>query len=342
MANRYFKLAAGNNNWSAVGTWCTLADGSDPGASVPTSADNVYPSTSIAAGATLTVDAAANCLDMDWTGATNTPAFTDPGFFPLSSYGSITFISAMTVSSFLGNLNFWGTGIGNTLTTAGKTFGAGVIVRDVGTLTLQDDLTILSTLFVLAGVLVTNNKTVSCQTFGDNASATAKTATLGSSIISCSAWSFTGAGALTLTANTATSNISGAFAGGSATTYNNVNLNGTAHTISGSNTIKLFGWKPTGNQALTFTDGTTQTVGNVYRTGTGIITLAGTGAGGWAITKQDKQRIVLNKMSISRSTVLPLYAWYATAPFTNGGNNVNWMFGNPPSQGSGGWFAGRH
>ncbi len=331
-------------NWNTVNSWSATSGGAVT-ASVPTSADNVYfNANSFTAGSqVLTADAAANCRGMDWTGATNTPTLTGTAQ-DIVPHGNVTFISTMLVTGTL-RLNFWVAGACN-LTSAGQTFYRIIAINNTA-LTLQDDLTCSNsfTLYCNSGyaTLITNGKTVTCGIFYAGESTETKTLTLGASTINCTAWGYSGSN-LTVTANTATINVSGtgAFTGGAITTYNNINLNGTAHTISGSNTIKLFGWKPSGNQALTFTDGTTQTVGNVYRTGTGTITLAGTGAAGWAITKLDRQRVVLNNMSISRSTVLPLYTWYATAPNTNGGNNVNWIFSNPPSQGSGGWVIGRH
>ena len=69
-----------------IGTLATTA-------SVPTSADSVYAGT-IGTGATLTVDATADCLNMDWTGATNTPTLNIANR-TVHTYGNVTFILNM-------------------------------------------------------------------------------------------------------------------------------------------------------------------------------------------------------------------------------------------------------
>jgi len=323
MANRYFKLAAGNNNWSAIGTWCTLADGSDPGASVPTSADNVYPSASIAAGATLTVDATAYCLDMDWTGATNSPTFAR-GNSNFSANGNITFIAAMVFTGAANAFYLSGTG---TLTTNGLTIQSAIGVNGAGiTVTLLDDFTSTTILYLFEGTLVTGNKTVACATFSI-LGAGAKVLTSGTSVINCSGWDYTGTN-LTLTANTATIKVTGTgvFTGGGLTYYE-VQLNGTAHTISGSNTFTNLILKADTTQTITFTDGTTQTITTPNITGSigKVKTLQGSSTGGWAISKASG-RVVCDYLSVSYSTASGGAAFYAGGNSTDGGNNTGWMF----------------
>jgi hypothetical protein len=81
---------------------------------------------------------------------------------------------------------------------------------------------------------------------------------MGASIINCTSYGYIGAGALTVTANTATINCSGNFAGGGITTYNIVNLTGATSTVSGNNTFAELNV----SAATTVTLGaTTQTMG---------------------------------------------------------------------------------
>jgi hypothetical protein len=71
---------------------------------------------------------------------------------------------------------------------------------------------------------------------------------------------------MTLTANTSTINVTGtgAFAGGNITTYNTINLNGTAHTVSGAFTCLTLRRTGTATKTdtVTFTSGTTVTCTN--------------------------------------------------------------------------------
>ncbi len=331
-------------NWNTVNSWSATSGGAVT-ASVPTSADNVYfNANSFTAGSqVLTVDASANCKVMDWTGATNTPTLTGTGQ-DIIPHGNTIFVTGMTITGTL-RLNFWVSGTCN-FTSAGRT-GFAIIVINNSNITLLDDLNIGSTktiqLYCNSGAVTlnTNGQTVTCGIFYAGENTEAKTLTLGASTINCTSWQYTGSN-LTVTANTSTINVSGtgAFAGGAITTYNIVNLNGSAHTLSGSNTFNTLAFKPTGNQTITFTDGTTQTFANLHRTGNGKITFQGSSTGGWAITQSNSRKIILDNMSVSYSTALPAGVWFARIPSTNGGNNSGWTFNYPTR--SSGWFALHH
>ena len=287
MADRFDKLATGNNNWSSVNTWKATTGGAT-GASVPTSSDNVYVNAdSCAAGATLTVDATGYCLAMDWrgAGATNTPTL-DFSTNYLVSYGDITFIGAMTISARSG-YTMYPRGVSN-FTTAGQTIPGGIAINNaVSVITLLDSLT-CGYLIQTKGGLDTNGQTLTA-TDGIGiveSGADAKTLTTGSSVISCVLWSYTGTN-LTMAANTATINCSGDFNGGDIATYNIVNLTGATSTISGSNTFAELNGDPAITQTLTFTDGTTQTATTFTLSGSAghIHTLQGTGTAGWSLVQ---------------------------------------------------------
>jgi len=159
-----------------------------------------------------------------------------------------------------------------------------------------------------------------------------KTLTLGSSNVTltgAAGWSYTGSN-LTISPNTATINVSGtgAFAGGGLT-YHNVNLTGTAHTISGNNTFNTFSLSSGTTQTITFTD-------NSYQNATALTlggssgnqhTLQGSGTAGWGIG-QTAGAVSANYITISRSTgnVSGGTTYTATGGSVDGGNNVNWSF----------------
>jgi hypothetical protein len=256
-----------HNSWSAsTGGACTATE--------PTSADSAYfdANSFTAASQILTVDATANCLNMDWTGALNTPTFTIAAAQSLGIFGDATFIAAMVANCPTYSYLYFKGATEKTLTTNTLSFTKIVfqvgIASTEGNLKLLDGLTLTGSagnLKCQRGTLNTNNQTISCAEFGDDAVAQTKTMTLGTSTISCTLLSFTG-GALTLTNATHTINISGTgtFTCTAATTgsWGTVNLNGTAHTVSGSNTFVNLTRNGTATKTdtLTLTSGTTQTV----------------------------------------------------------------------------------
>jgi len=275
MSDRYAELPTGNSNWSSVNTWKATTDGAT-GASVPTSADNVYINAdSCDAGATLTVDATANCLTMDWTGATNTPTFSRPtGTGVLSISGSVTFIADMTLSLYSApDVNITGT-TDTTLTLNGVTCvgGANWRIDKTGKFTVTDNISSSAFgQFTLAkGELVLASTTYNLKGLY-LVGADAKTLTIGSVTISVGNTGINNTGSnITVTANTATINISGtgALAGGSVD-WNGAtfNLTGSAHTVSGAFTCANLTRHPTthaNTDTLTMTSGTTVTVTDTF------------------------------------------------------------------------------
>jgi hypothetical protein len=247
-ANHWTNVNGGN--WSDHGNWSL---GHDPDATEDALFDCAFN-----AGKTVTVNAAASCLNMDWTGATNTPTLT-LGSFPFYVYGNVTFITGMTVTksgfgiSWLANGNF---------TSAGKSLKY-VAILGGSVLTLTDNIT-CGRFSNTQGTLVTNNFSINTDEQGfllDGAGA--KTLTLGSSVITTSdavGWNYSGSN-LTLTANTSTINVSGtgAFAGGAPTgSYGTINLNGSAHTVSGAFTCVTLNRNGTATttDTITLTSGT--------------------------------------------------------------------------------------
>ena len=322
MANRYW--VGNGGNWSDNTNHWAASSGDAPGASLPTSADNVFfdaLSFSLA-GQTVALDVSANCLDMNWTGATNTPALGAPS--NLNIYGSVTYIAAM-LNTMFGWTDFRDTVGGRTIMSNGF-LSSGYRFLTAGAWTLQDAFSSGGNAIQFSsGTLNTNGQTVTCANF--NISNTmVKVLTLGASTVQCTSWSYSGTN-LTLNANTATIKVSGtgAFQGGGITTYNEVQLNGTAHTISGSNTLATLSLNPAGAQTLTFTDGTTQTVTTLSRTNTGQIILQGSSTGGWTISDSSGTNS-LNYLTISYSTASGGATFKAGINSIDNGNNSGWYF----------------
>jgi hypothetical protein len=226
--------------WSNLTCWSYTSGG--PGGIIvaPNSTTNAHFDVNSfnAAGQVVTVDAAAYCLNMDWTGATNTPTLAF-GINSMYIYGNVVLIAAMNTTMVDSYMFFRGTG--KTFTSNGHSLGVRFYPL-AGSITLTDNLITTEFIVLYGGTFNTGNFSITGTNFIGHG-VDAKTLTLGTSVITLSGttgWSFPNTG-LTLTDNTHTIILTGAstFAGGVTTSgsYGTVNLNGTAHTISGSNTF---------------------------------------------------------------------------------------------------------
>lgn len=330
MVARYWVGDGGD--WSDALLHWSAADGGAPNASKPTIADNVYftPNSFTIGGQTVTVDETAYYKDMDWTGVTNNPTFA--GASGQNSEGaSIVYVAAMTITAtgyttYSGATHTTITMNGNTYTQQINLFKPNIIYK----LSFLDDFLSTHTINVQNGTfypsLTVPAVEVTCVNFNSNYGST-RGVNLGSAVINCAAVSFQNITNLTFDAGISTVKVrgTGTFNGGGLA-WNIVELNGTAHTISGDNTFDTLSFNPAGAQALTFTDTSTQTVSACFRTGAGIITMAGTGAGGWAIVKSGGSWIALAHMDIAYSTATPAGTWYAIAGSVDSGGNSGWEF----------------
>ncbi|KKN71499.1 hypothetical protein LCGC14_0420780 [marine sediment metagenome] len=319
MADRYLKATG---NWADNNTW-SATDGGAAGASFPTSADNAY-ITANGNGLTLTVDVNLSaCLSLVCSGAT-TATLAIPAAVSLLVGGSITFTAEMTVTGVNATsvIRMVGTG---TLTTAGLSLGCGLYAPYGGgvTITLAGDTVVDYNFSTYTGTLTTNNYNITCGSFIN--ATTGTTYNLGSSTITC-----TGSFALIATSviNAGTSTIKvGLDFNGQSKTYNNVELNGAACTISGSNTFNTLTFKADTTQTLTFTDGTTQTITTPVFTGSSgkVKTLVGSSTGGWTITKAGGGTVDADYLALSYSEATPGQTWY-TANSTDTVGNSGWIF----------------
>jgi hypothetical protein len=245
MADRYW--VGGSANWdSTAGTKWSATSGGAGGASVPTSADDVFFN---AASGTVTITIASQggiAKSINCTGF----AGTITGNHPLNISGSVTLVSGMTFS-YTGTMNLLATG---TLTTAGKTIGPLTINASAGTVTLGGALTLTADgdITLTAGTFTTSASNFAVTARSLIISGTgAKTLTLNGSTVTLSregsdAFDYTGSN-LTFNAGTSTINISAGAGGGNVSfdagaglTFNNVNFSSTTaltRFIAGANTF---------------------------------------------------------------------------------------------------------
>jgi hypothetical protein len=273
----------GSGNWSdATNHWATSSGGAGHSSNLPTSSTDVCFDANSFSGASqiVTVNATAYCKNMDWTGATNTPTLRFPSASSkINVYGNITFIAAMSVTdagSGAPSLTLEGA-VTHLLVTNGLAIGSNTLIFSItsgDTLSLQDNLTAPGIVCGTAstGTLTTNNFNMTLALGVYAPLAGAATFNLGSSTINVSTvYGWRVSNSVIVTANTATINVSGtgAFAGGSTTAYNNINLNGTAHTVSGSFTANVFTRNGTSatTDSVTFTSGSTVTATTVAMIG---------------------------------------------------------------------------
>jgi hypothetical protein len=267
MANRYW--VGGTASWDGTaGTKWATTSGAGGGASVPTSADDVF--FDAASGAVTCTIATGNtdAKSIDCTGFTGTIT----GTAAISVAGSITLVAGQTYTH-TGTVTLTGTG---TLTTAGKSFST-LVVDGVGiTVTLGDAFTSNFSITVTRGTLDTANYNVTGSSLSSSNSNT-RTITLGSSTCSFSAGTpilLTTATNLTFNAGTSQincSNVSPTFGGGSQTFYN-VSFTGTSigtRNITGSNTFNNLSFSSLSSDGISFIQiSANQTVNGTLTLGT--------------------------------------------------------------------------
>src|SRR3990167_70422 len=261
-------------NWNDTNHW-SLTSGGSSGADVPTSADDVYfDALSFTTSATVTINATADCLSMDWTGATNTPVIA--GSSALNIYGNLTLISGMTIT-YTGTITFKATSIGKTITLGGKTLASDINFNGVsGGWTLQDTFNIGTKALTLTnGTLNTNGVTTTCGRLSSTGTGT-RTLTLGASLFTCTQsitteWDMSGSN-LTFNANTSTVTLQNGGLTADGQTFSNVVLSASSsQAITGSITFTN----------LTRTGGASQSASSVLSGNliiTGTLTLTGNSA----------------------------------------------------------------
>lgn len=290
----------GTGNWSSTSHWSDTSGGANL-RSVPDSSTYVYfDANSFSSGSqTVTLDSVScYCIDMDWTGSTNSPTMAGTG--NLYCYGNFKLISDMTFT-WSGILRFWGTGNNQTVTMAGKQLNGSSSFNAVGGVwILQDDFNCGSYDTGLnQGTLNTNGKTVTCNIF-DSDFDNVRTLTISNSTFNiASDWLVSGVSNLTITTTSSVINMTGTnktfSAGGK--TYGTLNVNGSV-TIVGSNTFNTLSIGA--DKTCKFTAGTTQTVTNFVSNGTAghLATLSSSSAGSSATLSKASGFVRVSYMSI--------------------------------------------
>ena len=239
MADRYW--VGGTANWDGTaGTkWATTSGGAG-GASVPTSADDVFFDANSTGTCTIS-SGNTGAKSINCTGFTGTLA----GSAAITVSGSVTLVAGMGFT-YSGTLTLNGTG---TLTTAGKTLGPVAINGSGITVTLGDALNSSGSINHIQGTFDTNNYNITATSLISSAT-TVRTLNLGSSTLSLSATgAFNAADNTNLTFNAGTSTIictsvTGSIIGGSSSsiglTFYNAVFSSTAagtRTLTGGNTF---------------------------------------------------------------------------------------------------------
>ncbi len=159
----------GSGNWSDLTKWATASGGGTFHTALPSIGDNVFfdiNSFPSPASKTVTIDVNAECRNMSWAGATNTPILTGTTAFAITVYGNLNFIAAMN-NTFAGKFIFSAITAGQTVTSAGQTFqNVDFTVSTLGSGSiLQDNFVSTGTINLLEGTLNTNGVTVTCNNF---------------------------------------------------------------------------------------------------------------------------------------------------------------------------------
>lgn len=275
MADRYWVGGAGTWNSTNTANWSATSGGAG-GASVPTSADNVFFNASSGTGTVAGGGAGdqSNCANFDSSAASVTLAST----IYLNVYGSFKVKSG--IINYFNGIVFRGSGT-HTVDANGATrvtAGGGFNFSGTGTYTFVNNWTSTNGMTVTSGTVNTAGYAISGNAFNCTGS-TARTLILGAStltFVTATAFDFSGTN-LTLNAGTSTLISTGSgFNGGTGLTFYNVQLDGTgtlsgtstyndlrmsvATTISGANTFASMTVAPPANTTVNVSFGANQTI----------------------------------------------------------------------------------
>ena len=275
-ASRNLFWVGGLGNWNDPAHW-SLASGGAGGACIPTPVDNVFfNGPSFTAGSNTVTLSQINqfCNDMNWTGATTTPALKGIAERYLNVFGSITLNPSMTYS--VQDTYMKTTSPSRSITTNGTIIRGDYIFNGPGGWVLQDNFNSLQNIFFNQGHVNTNGKQVDVFNVEEKFSVflnstSSRTLSLGASIINVANYfyyrnlGFTtllNAGTSTINVTSNFNNTAGfesygtglvyndvvftnpssinmlltRFSGGTGVTFNNLRFNGAA-TINYSHTI---------------------------------------------------------------------------------------------------------
>src|SRR5690554_5534223 len=216
----------GSGSWSDITHWATTSGGTTIHAVVPGPNNNVIfdANSGFTTGDnTVTIDVVANCHDMTWTGALNTPEIIGTANNPLNVYGSMTLQNDMEYRVVI--TNFLSNDLGEEITTNGAIVGystsinQGIYFNGDGSWSFMDNFTTLSRVKHFKGTLITNSHTISMNRFSSSTTGQRHIDLGSSEVIATSAgWSYSGSNH---TIDAGTSHLR--FLGGSASFTGNLN-----------------------------------------------------------------------------------------------------------------------
>lgn len=346
MASRFW--VGGTGSWADTTHWAATTGGAGS-AGVPTQTDDAFFDANSFSSAAQTVSLGASgfakCKSITWTGATNSPTLSSTGGLLEIHNGSLTFISAMTVTGVYLSFVFDVNSSSATITTAGKTLSGGQIVPSVDTITgctvtLGSALTSSSD-FVMN--LTGGSATTTFNTANFNINVTGNfyinsdwTTNFGSSTVTVTGdcdLDYSGTSLNRMTASSATFILSGADSTSIYYFTSPSAVVGTLQVLAGR-LMYAFGTINT----LTLSAGKTYTISG-STTGLNIGTLNALGTAGNLITITGATAQTLVKTSgIVAADYLSLTnivasggaTWYAGSHSTNGGGNTGWIFADAP------------
>ncbi|MGV0954683.1 MAG: hypothetical protein ACOYBR_10255, partial [Fluviibacter sp.] len=169
MADRYW--VGGTGSWDATTTHWSATSGGAGGASVPTSADNVFfDSASNATSYTVTVAVASSCANLS-IAAPASGSVTWAGSLGLSIYGDMTIAATGVIRTYSGSIAFRATVAGKTINTNGVSLVSNLNFTGVGgTWALQGALTTSAsrTVTLSDGTLDLNGFSLTCGLFASS------------------------------------------------------------------------------------------------------------------------------------------------------------------------------
>jgi hypothetical protein len=269
MADRYL-IGTGSRNWNDTANWSTTSGGSG-GASVPTSADNVFIDNNSGTG-TITVNAIVNMLDL--TFGTISAITISNAAYAFNVYGNLTLPASNLTVSFTGTGYFYlkaTTSVNVTMgATTGRSFNRIYFDGVGGIWTNQDEMNTSAAIYFANGTWITNNNTITIGSY--NTIAGTKTLTLGSSTLYLVNYEpSNGASTLPYTLNAGTSTIycSADFYGSGKTFYNVILTGPDLRSLRGSNTYN--------NLSIIPSSGTVTATRNISENHTinGLLTITG-------------------------------------------------------------------
>lgn len=337
--------ATSTGSFSAVTRWANASAGVAGTGRAPLPQDTSrFDASSIDAGSRIITQNMVRIGTVDWTGVTNTPAWTKTTNCVF--FGSITLVNGMTQSG-TNQYTYGGRG-SNTFTRASTTWTNQLNINCIGgTLTSQDSFVSSSTFSLTSGNYIANSGGCTFTTASISGSVT-RSIDMGSGTWTLSStgtvWDANLITNLTFTKNSSTINITDTSATsktvtGGTLTYQNITFTGDNIILASSNTFAgTFAVNNAGRtNGLKITQSTTQTLtaaANCFTTNgfaANLAKLTSTTTTAATLTAPNQAQISVDFMSIDHSTVTQSNTWYAGTNSTDGGVNTRWIFTAPPS-----------